>query len=157
MPTRAFILEKVKSAWKWNPNPWIQSERKRERKIGGKEEFDSSRPYARVRVRVKKYGRGISAPARTAINHIISVNGACKTREGSASLFLYNTEEERNTSGRMSDRNHVLRGTRVLEVGGRASGEDREALPDVQQHPRRSVVPVRFDGAVPLWNLDRWK
>lgn len=89
-------------------------------------------------MRVRKNTRNFCAPARTAINHIISVNGACKTREGSASLcsFVYNTREERNTSGRMSDPNHVLRGTRVLEGGGaRGRGEERsrEALPDVQQ------------------------
>lgn len=130
----------------------IGKEERKEDRREGRIRFESS---LRTRTRTRKKIRPRnSAPARTAINHIISVNSACKTREGSASLFLYNTEEERNTSGRMSDRNHVLRGTRVLEVGGRASGEDREALPDVQQHPRRSVVPVRFDGAVPLWNLE---
>lgn len=81
------------------------------------------------RMRVRKNTRNFCAPARTAINHIISVNGACKTREGSASLcsFVYNTREERNTSGRMSDPNHVLRGTRVLEGGGR-EGEERRGV-----------------------------
>lgn len=71
--------------------PLIQSwRRERERKENWREEF----AWIRVVLTRKKYGRGISAPARTAINHIISVNGACKTREGSASLFAlsYNTE-----------------------------------------------------------------
>lgn len=84
------------SAWKLyfsnvpNPAPLNTIVAERERKENWREEF----AWIRVVLTRKKYGRGISAPARTAINHIISVNGACKTREGSASLFAlsYNTE-----------------------------------------------------------------
>lgn len=119
---------------------------KGERKENWREEFESS---LRIRMR-EKYGRGISAPARTAINHIISVNGACKTREGSASLFAlsYNTGEERNTSSRMSDPNHVLRGTRVLEEGARRRGATGCAATAV---PSEGYFEGCFDGIMRLW------
>lgn len=50
----------------------------------------------------------------------------------------------------MSNRNHVLRGTRVLEVGG----EQVERI--VRRYRMCSDEEfARFDGIVRLWNLDR--
>lgn len=132
--------------------PLIQSwRRERERKENWREEF----AWIRVVLTRKKYGRGISAPARTAINHIISVNGACKTREGSASLFAlsYNTER----SGTRAVVCPIVTMYYVEHVYSRwgASGEDREALPDVQ---RRGVRSFRWNGAImEFGSFGRWK